>query len=275
MCDSSGTKIFYEAKGTGSRPIIFVSGTGFHSGVWRPFQVPFFSKKRTVIISDHRGTGRSQKPDESYTTKQFASDIVAVMDHLGFEKAHILGHSMGGRVAQWIAIDRPERVRSLILASSGSGNFKNAPDYIRGIPLATAYEIAKFGFPGYFRHHVKSEFFYTTKFLKANSSNLQKAVAAHVRDLPPVKMYLRHVIARQMHETSHVVSKIKAPTLVTVGELDTDERGTASHFDSSKWLSQQINGCTFVPQKGVKHGTFWEKPEEINQIVQDFISRND
>jgi pimeloyl-ACP methyl ester carboxylesterase len=274
-CDSSGAKIFYEEFGSGSTLIIFVSGTGFHSGIWKPFQVPYFSKERKVIISDHRGTGRSDKPDESYSTRQFASDIVALMDNLGIEKAHVLGHSMGGRVSQWIALDHPERVKSMILASSGSGNFKKSPEYVRGIPLSTAFEIAKFGFSRYFSHHVRSDFFYTTKFLKANSPQLKKAVSAHIRNPPPAKMYLRHVLARQMHETSDLVSEIRAPALVTVGELDTAERGTASHYESSEWLAKAIPGAAFVPQKGLKHGTFWERPEEINRIVQDFIRRHD
>jgi pimeloyl-ACP methyl ester carboxylesterase len=274
-CDSSGAKIFYDEFGFGSTPIIFVSGTGFHSGIWKPFQVPYFSKERKVIISDHRGTGRSDKPDVPYSTRQFASDVVAVMDHLGVEKAHILGHSMGGRVVQWIALDNPKRVKSIILASSGSGNFKKATDYVRGIPLSTAFEIAKFGFSGYFRRHVKSDFFYTTKFLKTNSSQLRKAVAAHIQNPPPSKMYLRHVLARQMHETSDLVAKIDIPTLITVGELDTAERGTASHYDSSEWLARAIPGAEFIPQKGAKHGTFWEKPEEINRIVRDFVARHD
>ena len=274
-CNVSGTKIYYEASGKEGTPIIFVSGTGFHSGIWKPFQVPFFSKERRVIISDHRGLGRSDKPDEPYSTRQFASDILGVMDHLGIEHAHVLGHSMGGRVAQWLALDNPKRLRSLNLASSGSGNFSRRPDYIRGIPLPTAFEIASYGFTKYFRHHVQSEFFFTQKFLKSRSTSFKKTIMAHSSNPPMVKIYLRHVIARQMHETSDRVNEIQVPTLVTVGALDTEERGSGSHYESAEWLAKSITNSTFVPITGAKHGTLWEKSKEMNRLVSDFIAKHD
>ena len=219
-CDVAGTKIYYEVSGKDGTPIVVVSGTGIHSGIWKPFQVPFISKERIVIISDHRGLGRSDKPDEPYSTRQFASDILGVVDHLGVEQIHVLGHSMGGRVAQWLAIDNPKRVVSLNLASSGSGNFKKSADFIRGIPLSTALEIADHGFTKYFWHHVQSEFFFTAKFLKSRSTQLKKTVEAHFVNPPVVKMYLRHVIARQMHETTGRVNEIQVTTQVTVGSMD-------------------------------------------------------
>jgi pimeloyl-ACP methyl ester carboxylesterase len=197
------------------------------------------------------------------------------MDHLGVEQAHVLGHSMGGRVAQWIALDNPNRVRSLVLASTGSGNFKKSDQYVRGIPLATAFEIAKFGFEKYFHRHVRGDFFYTPRFLKSRSLQLRMAVAAHITDLPPAKTYLRHVMARQMHETSNRVSEIHAPTLITVGDMDTDSRGTGSHYEASEWLAKNIRGSTFVAIKGAKHGTFWEKPDQSNATVGQFISSYD
>ncbi|HKW03747.1 MAG TPA: alpha/beta hydrolase, partial [Nitrososphaerales archaeon] len=151
---NDGTNIYYESEGGGKESIVLVSGTGFSSQVWKSFQVPYFSKKYRVLISDHRGVGFSDKPDSPYDTRMFARDIVGLLDALGIERSHIVGHSMGGRVAQWIALDNPGRVMKLVLAATGSGNFQNKPDYIRGVPLETALEIAEHGYAAFMRSHV-------------------------------------------------------------------------------------------------------------------------
>ena len=99
-----GTKIYYEIIGDGNECVVFVSGTGFNSEVWKPFQVPYFSKRCKVLICDHRGVRYSDKPDAPYSTRIFAKDIIQVMENIGIERANVVGHSMGGRVAQWMAM---------------------------------------------------------------------------------------------------------------------------------------------------------------------------
>ena len=110
--------LYYELYGQGD-PLVLVAGTGISLAPWRIFQVPEFSRHYQVLIYDHRGLGRSDKPDVPYSTRLFARDCAGLMDALGIKKAHIMGHSMGGRVAQWIALDCPEKVRSLVLSGTG------------------------------------------------------------------------------------------------------------------------------------------------------------
>lgn len=272
FCKIKGVEIFYETAGKGGTPLVLISGTGFHSGVWKPFQLPYLSENHAVIISDHRGVGLSDKPDEEYSTRQFAADIIGVLDHLAIEKAHFLGHSMGGRVAQWIALDFPDRVLTLTLASSGSGNFSKIDSFPRGIPLQTSLELAEKGYKRYFRDHVMSEFFFTRAFLRGGSQRLRASVKSHITNPPPLKAYLRHVIARQMHETTDRLDEIAAPTLVMVGEFDTHRGGTGSHFDAAKALAQGIKGASFKVVPNSKHAIFWERPRESNEVVSRFLS---
>jgi aminoacrylate hydrolase len=96
------SEIYYEAHGHG-RPMVFLSETACDGEVWKIFQVPEFSKDHRVIIHDYRGTGRSSKPSIDYTTQMFAQDVIALMDHLEADDAIVVGHSMGGRVAQILA----------------------------------------------------------------------------------------------------------------------------------------------------------------------------
>ena len=266
-----GAQIYYETSGNAGDWLVLVSGTGFNSECWKPFQVPYFSKNYRVVVSDHRGLGNSDKPDMPYTTRMFASDIVAVMDELGIEKANVAGHSMGGRVAQWVALDHPQRVQSLVLGATGSGNFANKPDYIRGIPLDTALEIAEQGFQNYLRRHVEGSFFFNPNFSQKEPVKYKLAVESHLANLPPLKSYLRHVIARQMHETSSMISKISARTLVLVGDADRQALGTGNHYEASLFLANRIPHAKLETVPGARHAFFWEKPEESNETMARFL----
>src|SRR4026207_1091983 len=132
-------EIFYEAHGTG-RPFVFFSETACDGEIWKLFQVPEFSKDHMVIVHDYRGTGRSSKPSIDYSTRMFCDDAVAVLDDLKVKDAVVLGHSMGGRVAQLLALEHPERVKKLILASTGA-SFPGPA----GLPLAMGEGMSGWG----------------------------------------------------------------------------------------------------------------------------------
>ncbi len=112
-------EIYYEAHGQGPA-MVFLSETACDGEVWKINQVPEFSRDHKVIIHDYRGTGQSSKPSIDYTTRMFAGDVIALLDHLAVESAITIGHSMGGRVAQLLALDYPHRVKKLVLASTGA-----------------------------------------------------------------------------------------------------------------------------------------------------------
>jgi len=266
-----GTRIYYELMGEGNECVVFVSGTGFNSEVWKPFQVPYFSKRYKVLICDHRGVGHSDKPDAPYSTRMFAKDIIQVMENIGIERANVIGHSMGGRVAQWMALDYPEKVDGLVLGATGSGNFSNKPDYVRGIPLDTALEIAEIGYATYMKKHVESEFFFNPDFAINDPVKYKLAVDAHLKNITQLKQYLRHVIARQMHETTSLISKITSKTLVLVGDSDKLAYGTGNHYEASRFLAEKIPDATLESVPDARHAFFWEKPEESNQITMSFL----
>jgi len=110
----NGININYQVDGQGE-PLVMVMGfTASRSG-WMP-QIPFFKQYYRVITFDNRGAGKSDKPPGPYSTKMMANDTVRLMDLLGIEKGHIMGVSMGGMIAQELAIDYPQRVMKLVLA---------------------------------------------------------------------------------------------------------------------------------------------------------------
>ena len=113
-----GCDLYYEVTGQGS-PVLHVAGLGGVSSYWRE-QIGAFSRQHTVILTDQRGSGRSDHVRVD-SIGQMAKDIIAVLDAAGFERVHYVGHSTGGAIGQSIAIDRPDRLRSLVVYSSCTG----------------------------------------------------------------------------------------------------------------------------------------------------------
>lgn len=266
--------LYYELYGQGD-PLVLIAGTGISCAPWRPFQVPEFSKHYQVLIYDHRGLGRSDKPDVPYSTRLFAKDCSGLMDALGIKKAHIMGHSMGGRVAQWLALDHPDKVRSLVLSGSGSGKYSDdMEDYPRGVPIDTCVELIETGYEKYQHDHWGPGFMFTDDFVRQHPEIVKKFQDLIVDEVPPLKCYLRHVIARQCHETTDLVDRIEAPTLLIVGSKDTHEGGTGNHLESSKALAAKIPNAELAIVEGGKHGYLREMPEKGHPPILDFLRRH-
>jgi 3-oxoadipate enol-lactonase len=116
----NGVELFYERHGDAGEPLVLVHGYTGDATDWR-FQVAEFSRTHRVLVIEHRGHGRSEAPaDRSlYTILNMADDVEALALHAGFGRYHLVGHSMGGVVAQEIALRSPGRVRSLVLHDTG------------------------------------------------------------------------------------------------------------------------------------------------------------
>jgi pimeloyl-ACP methyl ester carboxylesterase len=270
----NGIRMYYESHGTGF-PMVFVSGTGGTHHSWLYYQVPFFAEHFTCIVSDHRGLGQSDAPDEHYSTRGFAADQIGLLRSLGVRKAHIMGHSMGGRVCQWMALDAPELVQSMVLSGTGSGQWRPDLYFPRGLPLKTVMEIVEKGFDGYYvEHYANDPFMFSDEFIESHPEIIQQRAESAANGTPAVKPYLRHVIARQEHETTALLGKIKTPTLVVHGDADSESGGAgASHVESARALAEGIAGAQYRTFPG-RHGYLWESHEQVNPYVLDFLRRH-
>ena len=122
---SNGIELYYETCGAG-QPLVLISGLGYSSWQWHRM-VPFLAEHFQVIIFDNRGVGQSDKPAGPYTAQMLAADTVGLLDALNIEKAIVMGHSMGGFIAQALALDFPQRVKKLILCSTNFGGPHHVP----------------------------------------------------------------------------------------------------------------------------------------------------
>jgi pimeloyl-ACP methyl ester carboxylesterase len=251
--------VAYELHGAGD-PLVLVAGTGYPGATWPPAVVQALAGRHTVLTFDHRGTGETPPGRQRYSTRGFATDAVGLLDALDLPAAHVVGHSMGGRVAQWMALDHPERVRSLILAATGPGQFSDDRPVTRGIPVHTALELIELGYAGYMAEHIARTFF-TPEFVAAEPERVDWLIRAFWDHRPTLEEYLRHVVARQEHQTADRLGDIRMPTLVLVGDRDTHVAGTGVHRDQSTYLAERIAGSTFVVLPDVTHGYFWQDPQ--------------
>jgi pimeloyl-ACP methyl ester carboxylesterase len=136
-----GARINYEVSGSGD-PLLVIRGYGSHMGWWDPEFISVLEKNFQVIRYDHRGTGHSIHTSGEYSIMSLASDAAGLMQKLGLKKSHVFGLSLGGMVAQELAINWPDRVDSLILGATHCGGpalIPPAPEVMR-IMLARARE---------------------------------------------------------------------------------------------------------------------------------------
>jgi len=157
----TGVDLYYESHGRGE-PLILVPSTAYSGEVWKPAQMPL-AESLNLIIHDPRGCGRSVAKQNVYTIEQMAADIVALMDHLKISAAHLLGHSMGGRIALAATQNFPGRVKSLIMAASGSGPAaRPGSDCITGLPHRLVVDLVEMGFEKFIHHEIcDSDTFFT------------------------------------------------------------------------------------------------------------------
>ncbi len=122
---ANGIEIYYESHGDG-QPLVLISGIGYTNWQWHRM-VPYLADRFQVITFDNRGVGQTDKPAGPYSAHMLAADTVGLLDALGIDKAIIMGHSMGGFIAQALALEFPHKLEKLILASTNFGGPHHVP----------------------------------------------------------------------------------------------------------------------------------------------------
>jgi pimeloyl-ACP methyl ester carboxylesterase len=264
------TPIRYDTRGSGPG-VLLVAGTGYPAATWPPEIVDGLARSHTVVTFDHRGTGASPGSPDDYTTRTFAEDAAAVLDAAGTGPAHIVGHSVGGRVAQWLAADRPDIVLSVTLASTGPGRVLGDRLPATGVPIRTVLRLEALGYEGFIRDLQRRTFF-TSSFVREHPDRVRWLGDAFWNDRPTLEEYLKHVIARQNHDASGILAGFRVPTLVIVGELDDHQGDTGSHREQAQHLADRIPGARMEILPGVVHGVFWERAEQMGEVLTDWLA---
>ncbi len=256
----NGIQIFYEEQGKGE-PVLLIQGLGYPSGMWF-LQIPYLSRYFRTITFDNRGVGRSDKPDEEYSVGLMASDAVELLHALCIEKAHVIGVSMGGYIAQEMALQHPDEVRRLVLLATTCGGpeyleltkdlwnetaaFRNLPadEMIRkGMALAAA--------PGFAQKHPEL---------------IERGVQVRLENLQPLYAFNRQAAAAFHFNSKDRTHLIHHPTLILAGAED-----RVMPLQLTQVLAERIPKASLTVFPNTGHLLFLERNQEINQAILEFL----
>jgi 3-oxoadipate enol-lactonase len=252
-------EIFYREEGDGDH-VVWIQGLGLDHRGWG-LQIPAFSQHFRCLTFDNRDAGQSGRSPGPYTVTTMADDTVGLMDALAIRHAHVVGLSMGGAIAQEIAINHPARVRRLVLAAT----------YTAGDPRGTALlnsfvqMRARFTREEYLRAIMPWIFSYEDCSIPGL---IDSFISNGMRDpmFVPAKVYARQVEAATTHFTEDRLKQIQAPTFIVAGE---DDILTPTRFATT--LRDQIPDARLAVLQGAGHGFIWSRPEEFNAGVLAFL----
>ncbi|GAA2354248.1 alpha/beta hydrolase [Saccharopolyspora halophila] len=249
-----GTSLAYQVEGDGL-PLVLLAGQANSHRWWDEVRYDFRATHRTITV-DYRGTGDSGKPDKPYSTPGFAEDVIAVLDELGIETADVYGTSMGGRIAQWLAINHPERVRKLVLGCTtpGGANAIERDDEVRRLLVQPdAHALAK----------VVLELMYSPEWL-ADHDGPRNVLGD--RRMPAYAMR-RHRIASSEHDAWDELPRVRAETLILHGD---DDRLTPVR--NADLLAERIPNARLHVFPGARHAYFHEARATASKLVTAFLN---
>jgi len=256
-----GTAIWFEVFGNpAGEPLLMIQGLGADSRAWA-FQRRALGRHYRCIALDNRGAGRSGVPPGPYDLEAMAGDAVAVLDASGHHEAHVMGASMGGVLAQLIAIRHPDRVRSLVLAATSCSHHDWRRDLLAGwSATATSRGIgalAKESLPWLF----------TPRFSRLVA---RPALAIFGRWLvgAPTAGFTAQVeaILAQSDEVRFELRSVTVPALVIVGSLD-----TLTPPEDAREVASMLSASRLEVLSGAAHALQIEQPGHYNRAVLNFL----
>ncbi len=266
-------ELYYEEHGSGE-PLLLIMGLAADSTAWM-FQIPDFARRHRTIVFDNRGVGRSAKPTGAYTIHEMADDASGLLDILGVERAHVLGVSMGGMIAQELALRHPERVRSLVLACT-------YPEPDEDIERQRHFSVQQLGgsitADGEMQIDLKAinpmQFLqlmlpavFNQEFIAAELPKLIQVFSGALQYGFSLEAILGQVAAVMSHKATDRLHRIAVPTLVITGDAD-----RLIPPANSDLLARHIPGATLVKVPGGSHGFNLETPEIFNRAVLEFLA---
>jgi pimeloyl-ACP methyl ester carboxylesterase len=249
-------RIRWEERGDGA-PLLLIQGLGYGRWSWDPV-VPALAERYRVLWFDNRGIGDSDKPEGPYTAAGMAVDALQVLDEAGVERAHVLGASLGGMIAQEIAAGSPERVDRLVLCCTTPGGAATVP--MPEVTLQLFAEAATLAPDVALRRFVVNA-------LGADPTDelVEELYRLRVANPPDPAGWQSQAAAGMGFQG--VDAAISAPTLVLTGTED-----NVVDPGNADVVAARIPGARVERLEGAGHLFFWEQPETFVRIVSEFLS---
>lgn len=253
-------EMYYELHGQEGTPLVHIGGLAGDARAWQR-QIEFYAQNHRVLAFDNRGTGRTDCPEGPYSTKLFAQDTVGLMDSVGFESAHVLGISMGGAIAQEIALNNPDRVLSLIINCSFAKMDRYGACTIENI--MGVYETQ--GPKEAARHFVL--YFYTLPYFNEHREEVDTKEQALGDSQRPVHAFLASGRACIEHNSRDRLNQIKCPVLVNAGSDD-----LMCSPSCSREIADGVPNARFKQYEAASHFFLSQYFDEATADIQAFLA---
>ncbi len=255
--------LYYEMHGDGP-PLLLVMGLGGNLAMWDPELIDALAQRFRVVAFENRGTGRSDKPDRPYSIKMFADDAAALLGTLEIPRAHVVGASMGGMIAQQLALDHPACVDRLVLCCTAPGGPHMTPP-----DLDTLQAIANTdGLSPIEATRKNRRFAFTASFLAAHEDYLEARLVREIEHPTPPYALAHHFAAAVQFNVYDRLTEIIHSTLVIGGRED--QMVPAAN---SVLLAQRIPSADLILYANAGHGFMTERRDECIAAITAFLSR--
>jgi pimeloyl-ACP methyl ester carboxylesterase len=253
--------IYYEVKGEGE-PLVMIMGLAGNLDWWDPQMISEFSKYFKLILFDNRGAGRSDMGQKPFSIKLFADDTAGLMDALGISKAHVLGFSMGGMIAQELVLNYPEKVEKLVLCSTFCGAKKGVLPPPQPVPLddleANPRKVMEF----------MARAIFTEEFIKNNPQVFEDMVQRMLRAPISKEAFLKQYYAIMEFDTYDRLPQIGVPTLILHGKKD-----ILLPVENAIIMAQRIPKAKLIIFENAGHALAEEMDKVISAIL-NFLREN-
>ena len=255
--ENHGARIWWEETGQGE-PVLAIMGLSFPLQMWHR-TAPQVSRHFRLILFDNRGVGKSDSPPGPYLIRRMASDARAVLNAAGVQSACVMGASMGGMIAQELALRYPERVRALLLGCTWCGGLRAIRPDLRNFR----------GLSGYRRMTPEQKMEAFTPMLYSSQTpadRIEEDILIRLRNLPSLRGYYNQLMGTLMWASWRRLPRIKAPVKIIHGEQDRLLPVANAHLLASRLSNAQL---AVIPNAG--HVFTTDQPEISNREVLSFL----
>lgn len=263
ITNANGIELYYEVHGEGE-PLLLIMGLAHNCLSWKK-SLPTFAEHFQVIMFDNRGTGRSSKPETPYSIEIMAEEAKSVLDAVGVESSHVYGISMGGMIAQKLALMYPERVKSLILGCTTPGGIHQVQpeaDVIMTLlsgasnsttPLEAAWASVPILFSDYF--------------IENHYDSISDHIQTMIEIPTPAHGFMQQLQACLGYDSYEDLDRITAPTLIIHGDAD-----RLIPIENGRLLAERIKGSELYIVHGAGHLYVTEAQASVDEKVIEFLS---
>ncbi len=255
--ENQGARIYWESHGEGE-PVVLIMGLAFSLDMWHR-TLPYLTPRYRAILLDNRGVGRSDVPPGPYRIPLMASDVLAVMDGAGVDAAHVVGASMGGMIAQEMAIRSPARVRSLVLACSFCGIVRSKWPSLRLFRAAGRWRDMT--------PRQRAEYFVPYLYAPTTPRDrIDEDMRIRLQHYPTDRGYFNQAAALMLFDSHRRLRRIQCPTLVVHGERD-----PLIPIENASILARRIPNARLISIPDASHLFTTDQPDLSHQTLLTFL----